>query len=244
MADFTRKMTALAVIQQATGEMGLPIPATANGSTDLMTMQLWSLLIQAGQELLDDPYKWQCLVAEQTLTTIPGTVQYDLPLDWAGYYDNSSWNNSSVNPVVGSLTSQMWRLLKARNLGSNTFILQYMLRGDKLELYSSPSVAQTLKIDYMSRGWVQDASSSTTFRDYPASDSDLIRYNPRLIISKLKLLWRIAKGFDTTGAQNEYEAAYARAKGTDTPGLTINLAPVAGFPYIGYYNIPDTGYGS
>lgn len=224
------------------GQMGLPVPSVAASSTDQMVQQFWSLLNQAGLDLVDDPYPWQFLLKTHTITTTGATV-YPLPDDFAGFHNNSAWNNTQRLPVAGSLTPQIWRMLKARNFANNTFILQYIIKGDQIELYTAPSVAQTLEIDYQSRGWVRDATNPLVFRDFLSQDSDFVLYDPSMMTSKLKLAWRSAKGFDTTAVQNEYDDAYERAKGADTTGMTLSLAPTAGFPYLGYWNIPDTGYG-
>lgn len=243
MADFNRTLTGFEVLRRAMVQMGLAAPTSAVGSSDQLTVQLWELLTQCGLDLLEDAHKWQVLSKTQTITTDPNQLNYALPSDWAGYFSAAAWNETDQTPLAGALNPQTWRMLKASTL-SSTFILAYTIRGDEVVFNTVPSTPQSLKIDYQSRGWVRDSTDSAVYRDYLKNDADIVRLNPNLMIAKLKLRWRQAKGFDTVAAQQDYDDAYARAKGTDIPGETLSLVPSDAFPYISVANLPDTGYGS
>ncbi len=245
MANMNRRITAYEVVRRTLASMALPIPQSASGSTDSITMQMWALLTECGQELLDKHGGdgWEFFLKTHTITTVPGTLTYDLPSDFQAYVDATGWNNTARIPLIGPLSPQMWRLLQARQLGGTTLRMQYVIRADKIEFEFVPDDAQTLAIDYIGRGWVRDATVSTTYRDFVENDSDIVMYDPRLIISMLKYKFRQAKGFDANAAEEEYENALAQAKYNDKPKNDLRLSGRSDYPYLGYLNMPDTNYG-
>lgn len=245
MPDFNRYITAGQVVGDVLREVGLSVPASISSGSDQTALQMWALLKSAGQRLLNE-HEWQFRNKTYEFTTTPPTLTYSFPTDYESFIGMTGWNRTSRIPLIGPMSEQEWQLLKARNLGSNTFALQYIISGDQLEFYYIPSDPQDLAIAYQSRGWVRDATTPTVYKDAPAADADIVLYDPQLITSFLKLMWREEKGFDVSGeygAANQYRLALARAKGKDTPSQTISLVP-QGCPYLGARNIPDTFFGS
>lgn len=241
MPEFNRQITVNEVIRRALGTMGLVKPANVSDATDATTRQMLDILTECGQELIGE-YDWQELTTTSTFTTTEA-LEYDLPPDWERFMDDAGWNNTGRLPLLGPLNSQQWRMLQARQLGGTTLRLQYVIRGDKLVLYFVPNPAQEISIDYISRGWVIDGTDSTIRRDYAANSTDIVVYNPRVIVPMLKWKWRSAKGFDTTAAEKEYKDALNVAKYSDKPHRAVPLSGRAQFPYLGYFNMPDTGIG-
>jgi hypothetical protein len=242
MAAFNRQITGMEIVTRVLKAIGLPVPATIAGSTDATTVQLWSLLTELGQELLD-AHSWQFKTKSLEIVTSPGVTVYDIPEDFERFVDSTAWNNTARIPMAGPMTEQQWAMLIARNLGGTTYQLQYRLNQGKLELYHSPSEANTLSLTYISRGWVQDGEDPLIFKDWMEKDSDICQYTPRLIVSMLRFRWRRAKGFDTTDLEREYIMAFDYAANADTPGQDLHLSSDGAYPYLGYYNIPDTNYG-
>ncbi len=241
-------ITAGTAIRRALGVMGLPAIADvpARLSTDATARQMWALLLECGQELYGE-HEWRMLKRTQTINTSTPSIAPDkfaLPDDWKRYIDETGWNNSARLPLLGPISDQQWRMLKARGLGASTLQVQYTLEDNYLVLYAPPPTAQTLQIDYLSRGWVQDAVTSTLRKDAPTADADIVLYDPRLIVSMLKFKWRSAKGFDTTAAQIEYNKALDNAKYDDQPKKDLDLSGQSSYPYLGVNNISDTGYGT
>lgn len=242
MADFNRVETAGNIVNRVLSSLGLPTYASPSAATDKTCQQMWNLLTECGQDLISE-YNWQALIRTQTITTDSGT-EYALPEDWERYIDSTGWNNTGRLPLIGPLNPQQWRMLQARQLGGTTLRLQYVIRDSQIELYFAPTPSQTLQIDYISRGWVQDASDTTVYRDHPENDADKVLYRPRLMITYLKYRWRQAKGFEATDAEKEYKDALAAAKYADAPKSDLQLNSRAGFPYLNYNNMPDTRYGN
>ena len=243
--EFTKFLTAGQTLTQAMGELGLTIPSTFVGNTDAIVIQLVKFLTASGQDLclMTD---WQFLHKEWTQVLSIGASDYALPTDWNGFVSGTMWDNTSRWPVIGPLTPQIWRMLKARLLGGNTISLQYRITGNMLHFYYPSAAVDTVVSDYYSRGWVIDGVQTplgTIFRDNIANDSDQVLFDGRITVPLLKYKWRDAKGFDTTAASDEFEDAWDLVVGRDTPAPTLSIGPSTAYPYLGYSNMPDTNYG-
>lgn len=241
MSDFNRIETAGNIIRRVLGSLGLPQPQDVTAATDATSRQILALMNECGQDLVGE-FDWQVLEKTHEFTTDTAT-EYDLPTDWERYMDDAGWNNTGRLPLLGPLSSQQWRMLQARQLGGTTLRLQYVIENNKIVLYFAPTPAQTLAISYISRGWIEDAADPTVRRDYVAADADKVLFRPRVMVAMLKYKWREAKGFDPRAAYMEYKNALDQAKYSDKPKSSLRLTGRQGFPYLGYVNMPDTGYG-
>lgn len=241
MAQYQRTLTVQDTVSRVLGALGLPAPTSVFDSSDGTVIQMRTLLNDAGEELLTE-HEWQILSREHQITTVPGQVEYDLPADFDRYITSSQWNYSTRLPMLGSVTTQQWQELKARQLGGLTISLIFQVDQGKLVLYSSPSEAQNIVLPYLSRAWVQDATG--TLRDNATQNSDVILYDPALFRAKLQLDWMTNKGFDTTAINKKYNDLLTAAKNKDTPAQPLTLVPGGAVPLLGLANMPETGYGS
>jgi hypothetical protein len=243
MPDFNRYKTANVLVQDVCKIMGLPAPVSAAASLDSTSRQLWTLLSQVGQEVMDE-YDWQIIDKTYNFMVQDPVLSYALPADLQKFIDSTGWNITSRIPLIGPLTSQQWALLQARQLGGTTLRMQYIIQEGFFRVYWAPSDAQEISISYQSRGWVQDGTTPTTFRDYVENDSDVVMFEPRLVITKLILEWRKKKGFSTVDDQAAYDKALSNAKYNDRPKVDLQTSGTASYPYLGYLNMPDQGYGN
>jgi hypothetical protein len=216
MANFNRYITALAIVQRVVQAMALPVPTTGASATDATTKQLWALLRECGQEVMDE-YEWQIINKTYEFNIQDPTLEYALPEDLQQFIDSASWNLTSRIPLIGPLTTQQWQLLQARQLGGTTLRLQFIIEAGVFKVYWAPSDAQEVSMSYQSRGWVQDATVPTTYRDYPENDADIVLFDPRVMITKLLLEFRKKKGFSTVDDQAAYDKALKTAKYNDRP---------------------------
>jgi hypothetical protein len=248
VANFNKQQTALAIVQDTCGLLGLPKPAAvASNPTDVTAQQMWSLLRHAGRRLCKptDGYRWQVLTRLWSLDTLPATTLYTLPDDWDSFIDTTAWNYTSRMPMLGPASTQQWQTLKARNLGNSVFSVVYRTSAGKLELQAAPATAQQLRLAYTSRAWVQKGGDPTTLRDYPDADDDLVLFDPELMVASLKLAFLTAKGFDTTAATADYKLALEAAINADSDAPVLSLVPGGGPALLDpQFNAPDTGYGS
>jgi hypothetical protein len=240
--EFTKFGTVSTVLGRITSELGLATPASYVGNTDTTTAQVLNMLTSAGQDLclMND---WQYLHKEWSLTLNTIDTEYDLPDDWNSFVDSTMWNNASSLPVIGPLTPQAWRMLKARFAGGASISLQYRITGNQFVLFEAASAADTIITDYYSRGWILQVDG-ITFRDNPAADDDTILFDQRIVIPLVKLRWRAGKGFDTMNDVQDFNDAWDLVTGRDIPAPTLSLGTRSVYPYLGYGNMPDTGYGT
>lgn len=241
MADFARSITASAAVTTILKTLGLPAPANIAASADAIPAQMWALATEVGQKLCN-AFKWQCLVAEMSITTVPGTSTYALPDDFDGFVVDSAWNHSTRLPAIGSLDQYEWQMLKARQLTGTTFTMLFRIADGFVEFYDTPSVAQTIVLPYQSRGWA--VSATGTRQDNLMQNSDIILLDGQLFKDSLKLAWMEAKGFDTTALAGSVAFTLAAAKAKDAPARTLTIGGRSDFPYLGVINMPDTAYGS
>lgn len=249
MAFFNRQRTALDIVKDVLGQLGLPIPVFIVGNdSDATASQMLALLNFCGRRLIKptNGNRWQVLSRTWLLSTVPGQTLYDLPADWDSFIDSTAWNDSSRLPMMGAANPQ-WASLKARGLGPTTLSIVYRMRAGKFELYYSPSTSQNLRIDYSSRAWVQgtDPTLGTVLKDAVTDDADLCLYDAELITAYLKLRFLIEKGFDTTVALGDFQSALDQAQNADQDAPALPTGGLAGFPLIGNaYSLPETGYGA
>lgn len=244
MPNFNRYITGNETVVRTLKIMGLRTPVSAATSQDATVRQLWAMLTEIGQYLLDK-YEWQMLTRTLTITTTPPDLEYDLPEDFQYAVDATGWNDTARIPLIGPLSSQQWRLLQARQLGGTTLRMQYIVEGGKIKFYFVPPDAQSIAFEMVGRSWVRDATNANIYRDYVENDADIILYPPRLMINALKFWWRRAKGLEYSSDEEDFEKALEDAKYNDKPKNTVSLNNGSGgFPYLGYLNMPDTNYGS
>lgn len=243
MADsFTRSETALELISNTMGELGLEVPTFVVGNTEKTVAQFLRIANRVGRTLAMDEYKWQALDREHTITTAIGQAEYDLPADFDGYCSDASWNRTTRLPALGSLTDREWQMLKARLAAGTTFTMLFKIEQNQIVFYEAPIAVQTIVLAYTSRGWVESAAADR--QDEILDDTDVILFDPVLFGVALRRAWKEEKGFDTSKVQAEYDRVYAASIAKDKPGRTLSLAGTQGYPYLGAINVPDTGYGS
>lgn len=247
MAAYNRLSTALDIIQNALGQMGLPVPTAAFSDGSNMTAQQCIRLLQSRGRRLCKPTgtnRWELLRKSWNFNTTPLATTYTLPDDWDSFEDLTGWNFTSRLPMLGPATDPQWQCLKARNLGSSTISVIYRTRGGVFEIYNAFSTAQNLVIDYSSRSWVQTAGTPPTYSDAISADDNLLLFDAELLTAGLKLDFMNAKGFDTTTAQADYDELLEQALNADTDAPVLQLSLADTYPLIStQFNTPDTGYG-
>lgn len=247
MALFNRQATVLDIVQNALGQMGLPVPSAAFSDGSNMTAQQCIRLLQSRGRRLCKPTgtnRWEALRKTWQCLTVPAQTTYTLPADWDSFEDLTGWNFTSRLPMLGPATDPQWQTLKARNLGSSTISVIYRTRQGVFEIYNSFSTPQDLRIDYSSRSWVQITGSPNTYQDYITADDNVLLFDAELLTAGLKLDFLNAKGFDTTSAQSDYDELLEQALNGDTDAPVLQLSLADTYPLIStQFNTPDTGYG-
>lgn len=245
-----RQATANVIINRAALEVGLLPSNDAVASSDKAFVQLTGLLTSAGQELVE-LQPWQVLrKAYQVVvgtTTAKSSGVYALPADFAYMIDQTGWDRTNNVPMFGPLTPQGWTYLEGRDLVSSTIYAQFRLDQNCLELYPKPPPDGTdINFEYISRNWVQSTDAIAGDQDEITIGSDIVLFEPILMVKFLKVKFLEAKGMDANAARLELENMFLSRRGKDTGAGILNAGQrQRDFPYIDpIYNLGDTGYGT
>jgi hypothetical protein len=145
----------------------------------------------------------------------------------------------------GPLSAQEWSYLAGRDFGSATIYASFRMTDNKFDLYPQPPpVGLSIHFQYISRNWVTQQGTGLR-ADNVVAGSDVVMYEPIMIIKFLKAKFLESKGFDATAARIEFENMFGSRTGKDTGAPILSASHSRGFyPYIRpYANTPDTGYG-
>ena len=244
MARFS---TANDIINRTALEVGLLTSTDAVADTDETFIQLRGLLTSCGQELVE-LHPWQGLMKKyKVVTTALDTGTYDLPDDFSYMIDQTGWEHSNRVAMGGPLSAQDWSYLEGRDLISQSIYASFRLVDNKFDIYPQNPVPAGLDINfqYISRNWVKEQGQASGNRDTIGTGSDIILYEPILMIKMLKAKFLEAKGFDASSARLEFENMFLSRTGKDEGAPILSASNTSrGFPYLHpYYNTGDTGFG-
>lgn len=231
--------TVLKIIQQTCGELGLPVPVEAVSSKDTSVIQLVTMLDAAGYELCRTK-EWQFLDKVGTITSVAGQDAYDLPDDFTKQINQTLWSSSlELTPVDGPISPQIWQTIKNGSLGSGSE-QSYRIQGDKMLIDPIPdNDGEIYNFEYISDGWVQDASNNTVFKNRIISDQDKPLFDFWLLVKFLKVKMWTAKGLNTTEYQKELARLFDSIAGTDKGAPVLNLSHSRGSMLLSNGNVPE-----
>jgi len=173
-------------------------------------------------------------------------ASFSLPTDFGSMIDQSFWNRTNTMPVGGPLSAQEWQYLKARATGV-VFTVLFRPYQNTIQLYPDTDTpgGYDLYYQYRSTYWVAVTGSTTPTKSAPTVNSDVILFDPNLVMRGLKLAFLRAKGFDSQAAKEDFDATYDSATGNAISSPVLSIGPGRlGYPLLGYNNMPDTGFGS
>ena len=233
------------IISRAMVEVGLTPASDPVSATDDDSIQFKNLLDGAGQELVN-LYEWQQLMQDFRFVTVQGeSGNYDLPDDFNRFINQTGWDHTNQVPIGGPLTPQDWAYFDGRDLVSQNIYASYRLDDDQLRLFPQPvQGGLDVNFEYISRYWVRE-QGSTIRRDRVGVGSDIVYYDPILIIKFLKCKWLEAKGMDASSARLEFDNAFQARTGQNKGARRLNAARTRrGINYIDpWTNAPDSFYG-
>jgi hypothetical protein len=238
----TQYWSALEVLKQAMGELGLPQLNSVTGITDVQAIQLLSLLNSAGNELVMY-YPWAQFVKEWTFPQVAGQGEYPLPDDWLYFRDQTQWDRTDHWPLLGPKSPQEWAWLK----GSLVAALprqRFRVANDMFMLWPIPAAGSSpppseviLSMEYIVKNWIIGAGGVP--QNMIISDGDILMYNPWLLIKFVKFKFYELKGFATNGVQADFMRIYDSLTGKDVGGQILSLSPRYASQYLGPWSVPD-----
>ena len=231
--------TALDVLKQVAGELGLPRPASITGIEDVQSIQLLSLLNSGGNELLMY-YPWEQFTKDWVFQTVVDQGAYPLPDDWAYFRDQTQWDRTNHWPLLGPKSPQEWAWLKGAlvaalprqrfRVADNTLLIWPVPAAG-----ATPSIV-TMAMEYVSHNWVEGVGGP---QDMIISDGDILRYNPWMLIKFVKFKFYELKGFPTTGVNADFMRIFNSLTGKDVGAKILSLSPQITSQYLGPWSVPD-----
>ena len=234
--------TAIQVVQQTAGELGLPVPQTLVGDVSPQTSQLLALLNSAGNELLLY-YPWEAFVKFWEWDTVDGQAEYPLPDDWAYFVNQTQWDQTNHWPLLGPKSPQEWAWLKGGLLAAAPR-MRYRVYQDKFVLFPTPASVSGgsftpfhMSMEYVRSTWVTKADASKA--SMVSGDSDYIGYQPWMLVKFIKLKFYELKAFDTAGVRADFLRIFQSLTGKDRGAPKLSLAPRFPPLFVGPWSIPD-----
>jgi hypothetical protein len=119
-------------------------------------------------------------------------------------------------------------------------------RDGALEVWPQPPTSgDTLALEYRSRYWVAASGSTTPTKDAPTAGADVVCLEAELVKAGLRAAFLRQKGFDSTAAQQDFDAALEATRSAaagSAPVLRLGRG-AAGESLLSLTNAPLTGFG-
>jgi hypothetical protein len=227
--------TAYNVLKQVAGELGLPVPATVTGLSDVQSVQLLSLLNSAGNELMLY-YPWEQFTQEFTITTQVGVSDYALPDDLNYFTDQTQWDRTNHWPLLGPKSAQEWAWLKGALVAALPR-MRYRIQDDLFKLWPTPGSVTTLAMEYTKDVWITPVTGAES--NMIVADGDILQYNPWLLVKFVKMKFYELKGFKTDGVQADFMRVFNSLTGADTGAKILSLSPEYAPQFLGPWSVPD-----
>ena len=237
---------ATTIINDVAAEVGVSPVTDPYTSANQVFQQLKNLINSAGRELVRY-HKWEQLVKEHAILT-QGTDSGDYPLpdDFSYMVDQTGWERSENVPLWGPLSAQDWQYLLGRDLVSHTIYASFRIAQGLFRLFPQPPPdGLDIHFEYINRNWVQSIADPAEFKSRTTVGTDIILYEPILMVKFLKAKYLEAKGFDSTAARNDFALEFDAITGQEKGAQILNAGRGGqGIVYLdAFRSTPDTGYG-
>jgi hypothetical protein len=212
-------MTLLTVVSNASKRLGLGAKSSVVSSTDENAIQLLALAQEEGKTLARR-HEWQILQTEYTFPTVASTASYALPSDYDRILKETVFNRTTRRRMVGDLTPDQWQQTQASLV---TMVNPaFRVRGNLFLISPTPTAAETVAYEYMSKKWCQSNASVGQVEWLADADTGLLDEE----LMTLGLIWRYrkAKSLDYGEDMNTYEMEVAKAIMNDGARVRIQTA--------------------
>ena len=236
-------LDAKTILNRAAVQCGLSARIDPFDGQDPDFVQLVEFLNTLGDDL-NNKHDWTQAIKECTILTAGSATVYDLPSDFHEMTDQSGWNRSTRLPLIGPLSGQEAQFLKAR-LSGVLINVAFRLEGNTIVFPITPTDGATLVFEYISDAWVAPPPATTSTTSVSTQGTDIICYDPLLMIRGVRLFWLQAKGFDTQVAQRDFDGQLEHAIGRNVGARTLNMdgGGLGKDRLVDELNIPITQYG-
>lgn len=213
-------MTLLTLINDAQAMLNLPVTTTVVTNTGEAQKQLLRIANQEGRALCRI-HAWQNLTTERSFTTTATEQQTGetLPANFGWIIDETMYNRTTTEPVLGPLSPRVWQEQKA--LGTSLTWSQYRLRGNSIYFLPAPTAGQSIYYEYVSKYWCE--SSGGTDQEKWTADTDVGLLDEYVMTLGVVWRWNKSKGLAYQEDFEEYEKQKQLAIGRDGTRKTLNI---------------------
>lgn len=215
-------MTMLSIIQNHCGRSSLPIPPSAQSSSDPQVLQMVGLL----QEFCDDMVTrkcWQANTVEAVFVSTAAEDQGLLETLAPGFLQillESIYDRTQRLPLSGSVGPAEWQGGKALGFGGSGF----RIRGNRLLFSPALPAGHSIAFEYYSSFFAQSADVVPVLRQYLTADTDTCTLGDRLPTAYLRWAWKKEKGFEYAEDFSAYERLVATVSARDARPQTVSLS--------------------
>ena len=198
-------MSALSIIQEHCRIHALGIPSTVVNSTNSGTQQLYGLLSEVIDEMVNES-KFNVITLEATFVATAAENQgsmHDLaPFGYQWAYFETFFDRTLQRPLYGPLDETEWQQIKA--LPNPGPFYKFRIRGDDLLLAPAPSAApfSTIAFEYASSWAVKSAAGVP--KASITDDSDTFVFPDRILRRGLAYYWNHRKGLPYQEDKDQY----------------------------------------
>ncbi len=181
-------LTLLELCKRVARDAKTAVPNTIISNAELEAVQL----LQAARSTMQDLLKrvdWEELIAEATITTVASTQAYNLPSDFDRIIDETAWNVTNNDPMIGVTTAREWQYLQNSSTSTSSVLDYYRIRGGQVLIFPTPASVESLIYEYITNTPIE-SSGGTAQEDWLA-DTDVPRIDQYLV--ELGIRWRFRK---------------------------------------------------
>lgn len=246
--------TLLSIVSDACDEMGIERPDQLANSTEVGDRQMYSIANGCAKLIANDPScGWEVLQKLWLFNSVQGNAEYNLPVDYSRLTLDTVWDRSQLTPMMGPLSPALWQTIKSGLIGNGIYFTRYRVTRSQATTIPkkvfildppSPNTGSPLVYEYQSTHMTTLANLSAT-HDYFVNDTDIFLLPRDLLKLCFKWRWLRAKGLEFTTALEEYNQELDKyvARDRPEPGFSMSGGRYRQ-NFLGFANIPDTGYGS
>ena len=181
-------MSLLTIVQEVSQVMGMPSPTAVVSSQDTRVLELFVLANRIGEEL-PRRYDWQELTYEARFVATGsidlGHLAGSIATDFGWFVDQTFWDDSLRQPIIGPVTPQEWRSDRSFAVVGPPY--KFIVQAGRLK--GGPTalpVGDNLVFNYITKNWAQDASGTPKSSLTADTDTTLIPEE----LFKLSMIWR------------------------------------------------------
>lgn len=245
----------LTLINLALDELILPRLAAGDltGTSTVENVKLYAALINRQGRALRDVKEggWTILQRLHTFNTVASTDEYALPSDYVRLINSTVWDRTLLTPAIGPISPLVWQTIKSGLVGTGAYSPRYRIVRStvaatferKFIIDPVPTAVEAMAFEYLSTFWATNSAGSTG-KSTISLDTDNCLLDDDLMVMGMIWRWRRALGYEYASSLAEYNERLDQKMADDAPaqGVSLSGSPDTA-PFLGYPNIPETGFG-